>query len=398
MGLDMNTLGAARAYTKATAEAMGAVKGANCTISDISVITGGHRITFAWKDNQDVTHTSTLDVMDGAEGNGIHVAYVVGSTPYASDWLSYTPSGAPFTPDPDDIYVIASSGTYLNTMYRWDGTAYACISGEGGSSALTSDLTVSVTVGGITSGTTLASGTSLEQIFRDMLNPVAYPTLTNPSATLSATSAKLLEKGGTLSTTFTASFNRGSINPAYGTSGYRSGTATGYSLNGGTSQVGNTWSATVTESQLTYQASVSYAAGEQPKDSVGNDYSTPLPAGSVNSNTITYEFVDAMWANTAAIATIAKLSLVSKSTKQRDMTFPAQTVANPEVFDIPASWTVTAVQVKNDLSGAWEDAASQFTVTDTTHDNAGGVSTNYKRYTFNMGVDTGSRQIRVKWS
>jgi hypothetical protein len=172
----------------------------------------------------------------------------------------------------------------------------------------------------------------------------------------------------------------------------------GYTLNNGTEQAGNTWSETVSANNKTFKCSARYAAGEQPKDSVGNDYSTPLPAGSVESGTVTYDFVDAMWANTANITTVAKLSLVAKSTKQRDMTFPAQTVANPEIFDIPASWTVTAVQVKNDLSGAWEDASSQFTVTDTTHNNAGGTSTAYKRYTFNMGIGTGSRQIRVKWN
>lgn len=270
--------------------------------------------------------------------------------------------------------------------------------GGGGSAILTKNIIASVTVGGITSGTTLTAGTPLETIFKNMLNPVAYPTLTGPSATLSATGAKLLEKGDTLDTTMTVAFNRGSINPAYGTSGYRSGAATSYSLNSGTAQSENTFSVIVSESQLTYQAAVSYEAGEQPKDSTGADYSTPLAAGSVNSNTISYEFVDAMWANIAAIGTIAKLSLVSKSAKQRDMTFPAQTVANPEVFDIPASWTVTAVQVKNDLSGAWEDASEQFSITDVTHNDAAGVSVNYKRYTFNMGFDTGSRQVRVKWS
>lgn len=267
----------------------------------------------------------------------------------------------------------------------------------GGSAALTSDLTASVTVGGVTSGTEFTEGTSLETVVRNILSPTLYPSFTNPSATLSATGAKLIEKGGSLETTFTIAFSRGTINPAYGTSGYRSGAASDYTLDG-TTQAGNTFSKTITESKTSYQGSVSYAAGEQPKDSNGNNYDNPLPAGSVNTNTVSYEFVDAMWANTSNIATVTKLSLVSKSAKQRDMTFPAQTVANPEVFDVPASWTVTAVQVKNDLSGAWEDAASQFTVTDTTHNNAGGVSTNYKRYTFNMGVDTGSRQIRVKWS
>jgi hypothetical protein len=270
--------------------------------------------------------------------------------------------------------------------------------GGGGTAKLSEDLTTSLTVGGITSGTNYAKGTPLENIFKNLLNPVAYPTLTNPSVSLSGTGSKLLETGATLAVTLTATFSRGSINPAYGTSGYRSGAVQGYTLNNGTEQAGNTWSETVSASNKTFKCSARYAAGEQPKDSVGNDYNSPLPAGSVESGAVTYDFVDAMWANTSNITTVAKLSLVAKSTKQRDMTFPAQTTANPEIFDIPASWTVTAVQVKNDLSGAWEDASSQFTVTDTTHDNAGGTSTAYKRYTFNLGIGTGSRQIRVKWN
>ena len=267
---------------------------------------------------------------------------------------------------------------------------------EGG--ALDESLTAAVTVGGITTGKTYAAGTSVVDIIKDMLNPVLYPTLTNPSASISIPGDKLLETGATASKTVTVTFNRGSINPAYGTSGYRSGDATGYSLNGGESQNDNTFSVEVSASNKTFQATVSYAAGEQPKDSSGANYSTPLAAGSVNTSTINYEFVDAMWANTANITTVAKLSLVSKSAKQRDMLFPSQTVANPEVFDIPASWTVTAVQVKNDLSGQYEDALAQFTVTDTTHNDAAGNSVNYKRYTFNLGYGTGARNVRVKWS
>lgn len=270
---------------------------------------------------------------------------------------------------------------------------------SGGSAELSSSMTTAIEVGGIDAGTTYAAGTSLETVIRDMLEPTLYPTLTAPSASLSGTGDKLLEKGATLNVTITATFNRGSINPAYGTSGYRSGAATGYVLNGGTSQAENTWSETVAENNKSFTAVASYAAGEQPKDSKGNNYSDPLAAGSVTSNTVNYKFAYAMWANTAAIATVAKLSLIDNTTtKQRDLSFPAQTVANPEVFDVPASWTVTTVQVKNDLSGAWEDASSQFTVTDTTHPDAGNNTVNYNRYTFNMGVDTGARQIRVKWS
>ena len=348
--MDTKVLALAKKYTDDSLKGTGALKGAPCQISGKIPIEGGTRLTFLWEDNEGEEHIDNLNVMNGEPGE-------------KGDKGDTGPKGDP---------------------------------GSGG--VLSSELDVSKTVGGITVGTTYAQGTDLEKILRDMLNPVEYPTLTNPSATISATGSKIIETGGELETTITVTFNRGSINPAYGTSGYRSGTATGYSLNGGETQAENTFSVTVDESNKAFTASVAYAAGEQPKDSVGDDYESPLPAGSVNTDTINYEFVNAMWANTANIGTIAKLSLVSKGTKQRDMNFPAQTVANPEVFDIPASWTVTAVQVKNDLSGAWDNASDQFTVTDVTHDDAAGTSTAYKRYTFNMGFDTGARSVRVKWS
>ena len=77
-----------------------------------------------------------------------------------------------------------------------------------------------------------------------------------------------------------------------------------------------------------------------------------------------------------------------------EFSFPVAPAATPEIFDVPASWTVTAIQVKNDLSGAWEDASAQFTATDTTHDDAGGTSVTYKRYASNIG-DVGARKIRI---
>lgn len=293
---------------------------------------------------------------------------------------------------------------------------------SGGSAELSSSMTTAITVGGISAGTAYQEGTSLETVIRDMLEPTLYPTFTNPSTAISGATETLYDclLEVPINITLHATFNRGTINPAYGTSGYRSGTAAVYMWSGseGKQEGSESWSSkggspamtdltvsgfTLLQSEgakYKYKCNVAYNAGEQPKDSKGNDYSDPLPSGAVESSVLTaYMGAYPMFANTANIATIAKLSLINRySTKQRDLSFPAQTVANPEVFDIPASWTVTAVQVKNDLSGAWEDASSQFTVTDITHERAGGGSINYKRYTFNMGVDTGARQIRVKWS
>ena len=55
-----------RAYVKKTLVGMGALKGAPCRISNIvDNLDGTHDITFSWKDNLDVIHTSVLTVKDG---------------------------------------------------------------------------------------------------------------------------------------------------------------------------------------------------------------------------------------------------------------------------------------------------------------------------------------------
>ena len=281
--------------------------------------------------------------------------------------------------------------------YIWTNKKVQQGGGSGGGSLQTA-ITASINVGGIKIGDAYPVGTSYDNMWQDLLDPVQYPTFTNPSATISIPGDKVLETGATASKTITATFNRGTISPAYGTNGYRSGAAYEYTLNGGTAQAGNTFSVTVSESNKTFKVNVAYLAGEQPKDSKGNNYNTPLPAGNVNSNTITYEFVDAIWANTSNIATVAKLGLVSKSAKVKEFNFPAQTIANPEEFHVPASWTVTAVEVLNTLSNQWEDCSSEFTTGTTTHNNAAGVAVNYVTYRDNRGYAAAARKVRFKWS
>ena len=366
-------------YTEESLIGIGAVKGAPCKVKSVVKTDGRSVVTLEWKDDLGATHTSEVYVNDGI-----------------SIWLS----GRQYAKN--DV-VINDSQLYIcktpNSDTTFDGKKWdVVIGGSGGDATLSKELTVVKAVGGISVGTTYATGTALEKIFRDMLAPVLYPTLTNPSATLTATGVKLLETGSTLNTTFTVTFNRGSISPAYGTSGKRSGNATGYSLNGGAVQTGNTFNATITSAQLNYQAAVNYAAGEQPKDSAGNNYSTPLPAGSVNSNMITYEFVDAIYANTLSAETMTKQSLVSKGDGSVQFDLPATTVANPEQIDIPGSWTVSKIEVLNTLSGQWEDATSQFTATTTSHNDAAGNPVSYNRYTCNLGMALGARSIKVLWS
>lgn len=63
-----------RSYVKKTLTGMGALKGTPCTISEIiNNPDGSHDVVFSWKDNEGVTHTSTLTVENGKDGtNGIN--------------------------------------------------------------------------------------------------------------------------------------------------------------------------------------------------------------------------------------------------------------------------------------------------------------------------------------
>lgn len=258
-------------------------------------------------------------------------------------------------------------------------------------------LDASVNVGGIDIGDHYDSGTYIETILRDLIDPTLVPTLTPPSVSIQTQTPLLLESGTSIQSTINAVFDRGSISPAYGTSGYRSGPATGYRLNSGSESMAHSWTVTVSNSNKSFTITASYSEGEQPKDEVGKDYNQPLPQGSV-SNTISFSFVNALWANTNTITAIDKQPLVDKSAGHVIFTFPPQTEQNPEVFDIPGSWTVTTIEVLNQLSGKYEDCSREFSSSAVTHQDASGSDVSYTRYRDNRGYKSGSRTVRVSWN
>ena len=273
-------------------------------------------------------------------------------------------------------------------------------------SALEHQLVATRAAGGVSIGDTFQIGTTFEELFNAILNPVLYPTFVAPTATLTATDVpssnkKLIETGDTFETTFTLALNRGEIKLNGVFQDYRSGAATQYSFDGSQSDVSNTFTRTIDSNKTSYQGTINYAEGPQPVDSLGRDVpNSKLAAGSVTSNSINFEFVDAMYANTAAAGQIAKLALVSKVTnKVRTFDFPDTTAANPEVFDVPASWTLTAIEIESTFdSSGWQDATEEFSITQVSHDDAAGNPVSYNRYTCNKGYNMGARKVRIKWS
>lgn len=66
--MDVTTLKQAKKYTDATAAQFGGLKGANCKLGTIADITSGgavigQKVPFIWKNDDDETQTSNMDIM-----------------------------------------------------------------------------------------------------------------------------------------------------------------------------------------------------------------------------------------------------------------------------------------------------------------------------------------------
>ena len=153
-----------------------------------------------------------------------------------------------------------------------------------------------IEVGGVSIGTTL-TGRTLENIIEEILVTTFFPTLVNPNNTFSDDAANIQEVGVTVATiNFNAVFDRGLITPAYGTSGFRSGLPNAYNYTG-TGLPATTATTSLTDVQQitnyvilagtqSWTNTVSYDAGEQPKDSDGNNFNSPLPSGTTGSKSL----------------------------------------------------------------------------------------------------------------
>lgn len=263
------------------------------------------------------------------------------------------------------------------------------------------------TIGGISAGTTFENKT-MQEMWDMLLYPELFPTLSNPSATFlsslsGSSSTAYREVGESITVTYTSTFNRGSISPAYGTSGYRSGELVSHNLTGpgvpaytqGTTPMSVAVPFVVVLGTTTWEHNVSYAQGEQPLSNKGNAYNSPLPAGNTNTSSKSIIGVYPIFATSASIDVMTKQPL-SAHGAAKQTALAAEAGAYKQTVDIPTAWgTVGTLEQYNTLSGSWDEIAlSAFTVTDITK-NINGNVVNYKRYTHN-GPTIGARTLNWK--
>ena len=245
----------------------------------------------------------------------------------------------------------------------------------------------------------LIAGKTAEEILLIALFGIVTPTFTNPSfsgniSPLVAIVDEPTEFYGTLD------FNRGAIAPAYGTSGFRSGAAMSYEVNG--EKVTNpSYSIiyTPTKGVNKINCTVHYAEGEQPLNSAGKPYSDPYPAGSI---TIALTINGAHQLYNAQGEKVEFQYSVDEDGYSYYLTALEQEAFGgvKQSFALPKSVEVIGVQQYDIISNSWQwiggTPEASLETFDTTIITGGSLNKkeDYISYIYN-GSKTGEREVRI---
>lgn len=233
-------------------------------------------------------------------------------------------------------------------------------------SALSDDIATVNALGGIPAGTTVAQlkNKTFSQLFDELIFPTVNPTFEAPTATLRiklpSTTPAVQEVGTTgASVPVAASFSTGYDAGAIKIAGVKKQNRGG-ALNSGSSFIyinnkptNKTFPTEIPEGDITYRYRAAYQQGPQPLDSKGNNYQTPLPAGTVDSATVTINGVYPYFTNKDNNETFAKLGLTTAN-DLRVLKFKAEG-PNKHAFKLPVKYTLTKVELLNTLSGKYEN-------------------------------------------
>ncbi|MGJ8685844.1 MAG: hypothetical protein ACSHWQ_00085 [Spongiibacteraceae bacterium] len=276
----------------------------------------------------------------------------------------------------------------------------------GGSVTYTNATPTPISVGGIETGSTF-NETTFSEFVDQLLYPELFPSLTNPSASFTASQSGFREIGQTFTINFAAAFSRGAISPQYESDEpYRSGLPNLYDLTGTGLADDATADLSISQSVAGYvvlkggqswSSRVYYDAGVQPKGSQGSDYDSPLASGNTSTTTRTITGVYPYFATTADIATLSKQGLTAFNTTV-NITLKGETGnGDRQTVEFPSDdWSpIARIEQYNALTSTWEDIPlSTFTVSATTNTVQGAVI-DYRRYTYNAST-IGERLTR--WS
>lgn len=263
-------------------------------------------------------------------------------------------------------------------------------------------------LGGIPAGTTVAQlkNKTFSQLFDELIFPTVNPTFENPIAYLSLknTSTPIIQEVGTtgasvpVAASFNVGYNPGTIKIAGVKKQDRGG-----SLKSGESFIyinndptNRNFPTEIPEGSIIYKYRAAYAQGPQPLDSKGDNYQTPLPAGTVDSAAITINGVYPYFTNKDDNAAFAKLPLTIYNTLSV-VKFKAEG-PNKHAFKLPAEYTLTKVELLNTLSGKYENYGIDKFVKTTETIKVQGKQVSYAVYTRNDAGFNGESTFNIIFS
>lgn len=239
-------------------------------------------------------------------------------------------------------------------------------------------------LGGIDAGTTVAqlTGKSYNEIFDTLIFPTVNPTFTAPSASISLKSYQNVQEIGANAPTaanFNVSFNAGAITLAGKKQNNRAGAQNMeaskilYSSSKVESLPGK-----VVAGAMDYYYRAAYAEGPQPKDSKGNNYQTPLAAGSVDSGKITVTGYRAAYSGLVSTASITEdvIKGLTKTTSAKKTIKVAGPISEQYIcFAAPAGWSVSNIKDSNNF-----DVTSSYTTSTVSVTGLDGQAVDYTVY------------------
>ncbi|WP_127846211.1 hypothetical protein [Psychroflexus aestuariivivens] len=260
-------------------------------------------------------------------------------------------------------------------------------------------------------GTTFPEGMTMTEFVHAIAISTFYPDLIAPSFSLNRSGSQLRIIGSSTTFTLTFNFNRGKIkgeivngvwdeneeqNP-------RAGQATGYEIDGVETE-NNSLQVTKTVQQgiNAFVAKVTYEDGPQPKDSVNNDYQSPLIGGTSPERSASFEGIYPLFATVNAISQGNQLPNYSMlNANNIEIQLAGESGGNKQSFSIPDAWlanrALDKVEYFNPVSGQFDTAnkITDFDASSATKTIESQII-GYTKYTHNGG-NRGSILIRLKF-
>ena len=251
-------------------------------------------------------------------------------------------------------------------------------------SSLDSTVATVEKLGGIAAGTTVAqlTGKSYDEIFDALIFPTVNPTFTAPTASISLKSYQNIQEIGANAPTeanFNVSFNAGAITLAGKKQNNRAGAQDmeASKILYSSSKV-ESLPEKVVAGAMDYYYRAAYAEGPQPKDSKGNNYQTPLAAGSVDSSKATVTGYRAAYAGLVSTNTITEevIKGMTKTVSAKKTIKVSGPISEQYIcFAAPAGWTVSNIKDSNNF-----DVTSSYTTSTVSVTGLDGQAVDYTVY------------------